>query len=115
MSEWGAGITVRRNDGKAVTEEEATKLVDLMEIEANQAGKHGSFDDGEADCGLGWDHDDGSYTLVATTSAAYKFGLPEDLAEASMQDDIEYAKWLTTRIEKTHPRVYAFEITEEEW
>ncbi len=86
-----------------------------MNVEAGKAQKHGAFDDGEADCGLGWEEDNGGYTLVATSSVAYKFGLPDDLAEESMQYDIEFAKWLATRIDVVHPETYTFEIEEQEW
>jgi len=65
MSEFGAGITVWRKDGQAVSKEEAQRLVNTMESLANASGKHGAFDDGAPDCGIGWSEEGGGYTLVA--------------------------------------------------
>ena len=86
MSEFGAGLTMQRIDGVVITEEEALGLVAQMRAVATAADRAGFFDHDALSCGLGWSEDDGAYTLVVTSSPAYKFGLPEDIAEAAMAE-----------------------------
>jgi len=115
VSEYGSGLTVWRKDAVAVTEDDAMGLVQEMMAIATAAGRWGAFDHEAPECGLGWEEDDGGYTLVATSSPAYKFGLPEDIAEESMAADVEYAEWLGTQLELKHPGVYRYEASEQEW
>lgn len=115
MSEYGSGLTVWRKDGEVVTEAAASILVTEMMAIATAAGRRGSFDDEAPECGLGWSEDDGGYTLVVTSSAAYKFELPEGLAEESMADDVAFAEWLAEQLEQKHPGVYRYEACDQEW
>jgi len=115
MSEYGAGITLWRVDHTTINTDEAQAVVQELHRIAWAAQRHGSFDDGQADCGLGWPEDDGGYTLVATSSPAYTCDLPEDLSEAAMADDIAFAQWLSTELEALWPGRYRCEVDSQEW
>jgi len=114
MSEYGAGVTAKRKDGKEITEEEAEKLAESMNTAAKGLGLCGFFEE-EPDCALGWEEDDGGFTLVATSSAAYHADTPKDIMEDGMKHDIEYAEKLVAALEKQHPGVYEFSVDEQEW
>jgi len=114
MSEYGSGLTVWRKDGAAIDDEQALGLVKQMDALAAEAERCGAFEE-EPECGLGWEEDDGGYTLVVTSSAAYHASLPEDLAEESLAHDVAYAEWLAGALEKKHPGVYRYEAGEQEW
>lgn len=75
MSEYGAGITANRKDGNAIPEEEAEKLPASMNAAARSMGICGFFEE-EPECDLGWEEDDGGYTLVATSSPGYHADTP---------------------------------------
>lgn len=114
MSEYGAGITAKRKDGEAISEEEAEKLAESMNAAARKQGICGYFEE-EPDCDLGWEEDDGGYTLVATSSAAYHHSTPKEIMEEGMQHDLEYAKKLAAALEQEYPGVYEFNVDEQEW
>ena len=114
MSEYGSGLTLWREDGAAIDDEEALGLVKQMDALAAAAERCGAFEE-EPETGLGWSEDDGGYTLVVTSSPAYHASLPEDLAEESMAHDIAYAEWLAEALEKEHPGVYRYEVDSQEW
>ncbi len=114
MSEFGSGLTLWRQDGEAISRDEALSIVHRMEALATEAGRCGAFEE-EPDCGLGRAEDGGGYTLVVTTSAAYKFALPPGLHEESMTHDIEYAEWLAQALEADSPGTYRCGVDSHEW
>jgi len=114
MSEYGSGVTLWRRDGATIDRAEALSIVGRMEALAAAAERCGAFEE-EPDCGLGWPADGGGYTLVATSSTAYKFALPPGLHEESMAHDVEYAEWLTQALEADAPGAYRYEVGSHEW
>ena len=101
MSDYGAGLTLRRVDDTTIDEAEAQK--------------QGSVDDGQADCGLGWPEDDAGYTLVATRSQAYTLERPVELSEAAMADDLAFALWLGNDLERLWPGRSRHDVESQEW
>lgn len=114
MSAYGAGITIWRKDGTPIDEDTAQSIVELLDHVAQQHDRCGAFED-QSECGLGWEEDEGGYTLVATSSYAYHHATPEDVREDGLAHDLEFAQWLTTQIEAAHPGVFRFEVDEHEW